>query len=130
MWGGLPVRRSARTTRSGCHGRRTPPSCWQAEADRSGMARPSVRAGSGSASWLGTKLIVAVPYLWLLGFFLVPFIIVVKISLSETAIAQPPYMPVLDVAAGGAGGPGFLRRGSVFHFHNNSRGGLFRFFPF
>jgi len=46
---------------------------------------------------------VAVPYLWLLGFFLVPFIIVVKISLSETAIAQPPYMPVLDVAAGWQG---------------------------
>src|SRR5215470_9020561 len=103
MWGGLPVRRSARTTRSGCHGRRTPPSCWQAEADRSGMARPSVRAGSRSASWLATKLIVAVPYLWLLGFFLVPFIIVVKISLSETAIAQPPYMPVLDIAGGWQG---------------------------
>jgi len=67
------------------------------------MARPSVRAGSGSASSLGTKLTVAVPYLWLLGFFLVPFIIVVKISLSETAIAQPPYMPMLDVAAGWQG---------------------------
>src|SRR5262249_62281115 len=110
MWGGLPVRRSARTTRSGCHGRRTPPSCWQAEADRSGMARPSVRAGSRSASWLGTKLIVAVPYLWLLGFFLLPFIIVVKISLSVTALAQPPLMPALAVGAGVGGGQGVCSR--------------------
>jgi putrescine transport system permease protein len=44
--------------------------------------------------------IIAVPYLWLIGFFLVPFLIVLKISLSETAIAQPPYVPVLDFAAG------------------------------
>jgi putrescine transport system permease protein len=40
------------------------------------------------------------PYLWLLAFFLVPFLIVLKISLSQTAIAQPPYTPVLDLAAG------------------------------
>ena len=32
---------------------------------------------------------------WLL-FFLVPFGFVLKISLSQTAIAQPPYMPVFD----------------------------------
>ena len=33
-------------------------------------------------------------------FFLVPFLIVFKISLSQTAIAQPPYAPVFDLAAG------------------------------
>ena len=33
------------------------------------------------------------PYLWMLLFFLVPFGFVLKISLSQTAIAQPPYMP-------------------------------------
>ena len=48
----------------------------------------------------GRKLIVGVPYAWLLAFFLLPFLIVLKISLSQTAIAQPPYTPVLDVAAG------------------------------
>ncbi|HMA71452.1 MAG TPA: ABC transporter permease subunit [Xanthobacteraceae bacterium] len=48
------------------------------------------------------------PYLWLIGFFLVPFVIVVKISLSETAIAQPPYAPVLDIAAGWQGIRDFL----------------------
>ena len=40
------------------------------------------------------------PYLWLIAFFLLPFLIVFKISLSETAIAQPPYLPVLDFSAG------------------------------
>jgi putrescine transport system permease protein len=56
----------------------------------------------------GAKLFIAAPYLWLLGFFLVPFLIVLKISLSETAIAQPPYVPVLDLAAGLRGLKDFL----------------------
>ena len=43
------------------------------------------------------------PYLWLLVFFLVPFLIVFKISLSDTAIALPPYTPVFDLADGLAG---------------------------
>jgi len=52
-----------------------------------------------SRSW-SRRLIVLVPYLWLAAFFLLPFVIVFKLSLSETAIAQPPYVPVLDLAAG------------------------------
>src|SRR5271169_3356967 len=48
-------------------------------------------------------LVVRIPYAWLLAFFLVPFLIVLKISLSQTAIAQPPYTPVLDPAAGWSG---------------------------
>ncbi len=36
-------------------------------------------------------------------FFLVPTLIVLKISLSQTVIAQPPYTPVLDLAAGWQG---------------------------
>jgi putrescine transport system permease protein len=47
--------------------------------------------------------VVRIPYAWLLAFFLVPFLIVLKISLSQTAIAQPPYVPVLDLAAGWVG---------------------------
>ena len=39
------------------------------------------------------RLLVAVPYLWLLALFLVPFLIVLKISLSDTALARPPYFP-------------------------------------
>jgi len=42
------------------------------------------------------------PYLWMVLFFLVPFGFVLKISLSQTAIAQPPYTPVFDLAAGAA----------------------------
>jgi hypothetical protein len=39
--------------------------------------------------------VVAPPFLWLALFFLVPFAIVLKISLSEPATAQPPYRPHL-----------------------------------
>ena len=35
-------------------------------------------------------------------FFLVPFGFVLKISLSQTAIAQPPYVPVFDLTEGWA----------------------------
>ncbi|MCC6948000.1 MAG: ABC transporter permease subunit [Bradyrhizobiaceae bacterium] len=48
----------------------------------------------------GRALVVLVPYLWLLFFFLVPFLIVFKISLSDDVLAQPPYAPVLDLSAG------------------------------
>ncbi|WP_245447954.1 ABC transporter permease subunit, partial [Neorhizobium sp. T6_25] len=41
-------------------------------------------------------LVVAVPYLWLLLFFVAPFLIIFKISLSETAIAMPPYTPLFE----------------------------------
>ena len=53
-------------------------------------------------------LVVRIPYAWLLLFFLVPFAIVLKISLSQTAIAQPPYTPVLDLKAGWHGFSAFV----------------------
>jgi putrescine transport system permease protein len=40
------------------------------------------------------------PYVWMVLFFLVPFIFVLKISLSQTVIARPPYTPVFDFTAG------------------------------
>ncbi|MFC3118539.1 ABC transporter permease subunit [Jhaorihella thermophila] len=48
-------------------------------------------------------ILIAVPYLWLLALFLVPFVIVLKISLSDTALAIPPYTPTLDLSAGWQG---------------------------
>jgi putrescine transport system permease protein len=63
------------------------------------MANGTVKA-AGSR---GAHLVVLIPYLWLGAFFLVPFLIVLKISLSQTAIAQPPYVPVFDPAAGWEG---------------------------
>ena len=37
------------------------------------------------------RLITAVPYLWLLVFFALPFAIILKISLADPVMAQPPY---------------------------------------
>ncbi len=52
------------------------------------------------ASGLRRFLLIIVPYVWLLVFFLAPFFIVLKISLSDAAIAMPPYVPTLDLARG------------------------------
>ncbi|MCA0422554.1 MAG: ABC transporter permease subunit [Proteobacteria bacterium] len=52
------------------------------------------RAGQGSA------IVRLVPLLWLILFFLFPFLIVFKISLSESAVALPPYLPHFNAAAG------------------------------
>ena len=44
----------------------------------------------------GRTLVIAVPTIWLLVFFLIPFLVVAKISLSEAAIARPPYLPLYE----------------------------------
>jgi putrescine transport system permease protein len=64
-------------------------------------AARSERAGI-HASW-GRRLVILIPALWLALFFLVPCLLALKISLSQTAIAQPPYVPVFDLAAGWTG---------------------------
>jgi len=51
----------------------------------------------------GRRAVILVPYLWLAIFFLAPFVIVLKISLSQSVLAQPPYTPVLDLTAGWEG---------------------------
>jgi len=57
--------------------------------------------------WL-SRISILAPYAWLAAFFLAPFLIVVKISLSQSAIAQPPYLPVFDPRAGWDGLRDFL----------------------
>src|SRR6202521_5634999 len=64
--------------------------------------------GRGQRRSPAARLAVVLPYLWLIAFFLVPFLIVLKISLSQTAIAQPPYLPVFDIAAGWQGFKDFV----------------------
>ena len=64
--------------------------------------------GKKAARPWSARLVVLIPYLWLLLFFLIPFLIALKISLSHTAIAQPPYTPVLDPAEGWKGLEEFL----------------------
>jgi len=44
----------------------------------------------------GRTLTVMVPYIWLLAFFLTPFLIVARISFSEIRIAMPPYAPIFE----------------------------------
>ena len=72
------------------------------------MAEPPTIPGPRRKNSLARTLVIAAPGLWLVAFFLVPFLIVVKISLSETAIAQPPYAPVFDFAAGWQGFVDFI----------------------
>ena len=40
--------------------------------------------------------VISVPYVWLLLFFAIPFLIVLKISFAKLAIAMPPYTPILE----------------------------------
>ena len=49
------------------------------------------------------RITILVPYLWLAAFFLVPFAIVAKMSLSQVATAIPPFVPVFSPADGPAG---------------------------
>jgi putrescine transport system permease protein len=59
-----------------------------------------VRAGSSASVSRGEArrglLAAAVPYLWLLAFFLAPFALVLRIALSDAETAQPPYTPHFD----------------------------------
>lgn len=50
--------------------------------------------------WSARALVIAVPMLWLLLFFLLPFLVVGKISVSEAAIARPPYLPIYEIEDG------------------------------
>ena len=57
-------------------------------------------ADFASRSW--QAILLAVPYLWLLVFFLAPFLIVVKISLALSEIALPPYTSLWQWTEDGA----------------------------
>lgn len=45
------------------------------------------------------SMVVGMPYAWLLLFFLAPFAIVLKISLADPVMAQPPFTPLFDWSA-------------------------------
>lgn len=53
-------------------------------------------AASSPGERVGRRLVVAVPYLWLLLFFLAPFAIVFAISLAESRFGIPPYTPLVE----------------------------------
>ncbi len=53
--------------------------------------------------WAGQRLVISVPYLWLLLFFLAPFLIVLKISFAEFApLGRPPFESILRWSEEGA----------------------------
>ncbi len=57
------------------------------------------RGTARGLGWLGITgrtLVVAVPMLWFLVFFLVPFFVLGRISLAEAIIARPPYTPLFE----------------------------------
>ena len=45
----------------------------------------------------GQRAVIAVPYIWLLILFLIPFAIVLKISFAEQEIAIPPFTPLTTI---------------------------------
>lgn len=65
--------------------------------------------------FIGRWALISLPFAFLLFFFLVPFVIVFKISLSQIVIAIPPYLPTIDLAEGWQG----IRDAfAVFSFEN------------
>ena len=56
-------------------------------------------AGTGKGrEMLWQRFTVAIPYVWLLVFFLAPFAIIMKISTADPIIGQPPFTPTFDDA--------------------------------
>ena len=55
---------------------------------------------SGPGNW-ARLLVPAVPVAWLVVFFLLPLVIVLRISLSESVLATPPYTPLIVAAPDG-----------------------------
>lgn len=67
--------------------------------------RPPVQRVGQFTAWLyrlrgvhGRKLVIALPYLWLICLFLLPFLTVFKISLAEMARAIPPFTDLMTWA--------------------------------
>src|ERR1700739_1976716 len=50
----------------------------------------------------GRRLVAGIPLLWLLLLFLIPFLIVFRISFSEVRLAIPPYTPLISFHHGTA----------------------------
>jgi putrescine transport system permease protein len=45
---------------------------------------------------VGRRVVLGIPTFWLIVLFLIPFIIVFKISFSEVRLAMPPYAPLFE----------------------------------
>ena len=56
----------------------------------------AIRLANRTSRRAGRRIVLGVPTLWLIGLFLIPFIIVFKISFSEVRLAVPPYAPLFE----------------------------------
>jgi putrescine transport system permease protein len=72
------------------------------------------------------RLLRLPPFLWLGAFFLLPFAITLKISLSEPATAIPPYLPVLDWQGGFDGWSSFLEALNFTNYLTLARDDLYQ----
>jgi putrescine transport system permease protein len=75
---------------------------------RAKPAGSRVGGSRGARDRLLGRLARGLPFAWLGLFFVVPFVVTLKLSLSSPALSQPPYTPVLDWEAGLAGLSEFL----------------------
>ena len=55
-------------------------------------------AARGEALW--RRAVVGIPYFWLLVFFAVPFVIILRISFADPIIGAPPFTPLYDAEGG------------------------------
>ncbi len=63
------------------------------------MSGSDTTGGDGRRRWLRRALLT--PYVWLLLFFLAPFVIILKISFADPLVAVPPFTALLDWSASG-----------------------------
>lgn len=70
------------------------------EARESTQHGPERKTGLSRFRIPGKYLAVAPPYLWLLLFFLIPFVLALKISFAEPIFNQPPYTAVFEWGKG------------------------------
>src|ERR1700677_2090508 len=82
-------RPSPGSSKSISHG--MPRARWSSPAEPMRILPPLSKVGIS-----GGGLVVTLPYLWLLLFFVIPFVIVLKISFSDVDLAIPPYKPLLE----------------------------------
>jgi putrescine transport system permease protein len=66
---------------------------------REAVIRSLARFGRGAEPGVGRWFVIALPYFWLGLFFLVPFLIVLKIAFSNVQLSMPPVEPVVTWAA-------------------------------
>ena len=75
--------------------RLTRPSSTQAEP----VKNPSSLLSSLSLR-LGRRFVIGVPYVWLLLFFLLPFLILLRISVTDMGNGVDPFVPLIETVAG------------------------------